>query len=146
MFLPGSSLASMPSKRRSNACWRIPRSNSPVDIQVRRDRSGEEPVTDWTLHANGSPLPCSALAEYLPLMASLGSEAEFSGTMSWQLGENHWWIDLGGSIFKHVSLDRLFEQHAHRLSGTARSTSNAAESNRTTDGATLLDRFARKMA
>jgi hypothetical protein len=94
-------------------------SNSPVDIKVRRDRSGEEPITNWTLQANGSPLPCSALAEYLPLMASLGSEAEFFGTMSWQLGESHWWVDLGGSFFKHVSLDRLFEQHAHRLSGEA---------------------------
>ncbi len=94
-------------------------SNSPIDIRVRRDRSGEEPVTNWTVHANGSPLPCSALAEYLPLMASLGSDAEFSGTMSWQLAENHWLVDLGGSFFKHVSLDRLFEQHAHRLSGTA---------------------------
>jgi hypothetical protein len=94
-------------------------SNSPVDIKVHRDRSGEQPVTNWTVHANGSPLPCSALAEYLPLMASLGSDAEFSGTMSWQLGANHWWIDLGGSFFTHVSLDRLFEQHAHRLSGTA---------------------------
>ncbi len=96
------------------------RSNAPVDIKIRRDRSDNEPVTDWTLQANGSPLPCSALAEYLPLMASLGSDAEFSGTMSWQLGENHWWIDLGGSTFEHVSLDRLFEQQAHRLSGTAK--------------------------
>jgi hypothetical protein len=94
-------------------------SNSPVDIRIRRDRSDDAPVTDWTLHTNGSPLPCSALAEYLPLMASLGSDAEFSGTMSWQLGENHWWVDLGGSFFQHVSLDRLFERQAHRLSGMA---------------------------
>lgn len=94
-------------------------SDAPVDIKIRRDRSGETPWTNWTLHANGSPLPCSALAEYLPIMENLGSDAEFNGTMRWQLTEDDWWIDLGGSTFSHVSLDRLFEQHAHRLSGTA---------------------------
>ena len=96
-------------------------SDAPVDIKVRRDRSGDEPV-DSTGHSipTAAPLPCSALAEYLPLMASLGSDAEFSGTMRWQLGGNHWWVDLGGSTFEHVSLDRLFEQQAHRLSGTAK--------------------------
>ena len=98
----------------------ISQSDSPIDITVRRDRSGTLPVTQWLLDTHRTPLPCSALAEYLPMLESLGSDAMFSGTMRWQLEPSDWWIDLGGSQFEHVSLDRLFEQHAQRLSGTAR--------------------------
>jgi hypothetical protein len=98
----------------------ISRPGSPVTVSVRRDRSGEEPATLWSLDTNGTPLPCSALAEYLPLLESLGSEAMFSGTMCWQLQANGcWWIDLGGSRFEQIALDRLFERQVHRFSGRA---------------------------
>jgi hypothetical protein len=52
-------------------------------------------------------------------MESLGSDAMFSGTMRWQLQADGWWIDLGGSSFEDVSLDRVFERQTHRLTGTA---------------------------
>ncbi|MDF1845108.1 MAG: hypothetical protein P1U77_27155 [Rubripirellula sp.] len=94
-------------------------SEVPLQLTVRRDRSGETPSTQWQLASGGTPLPCSALSEYLPLMAGLGSEAMFSGTIAWQQTQNEWSIDLGGSRFENISLDRLFEQHAHRLSGKA---------------------------
>jgi hypothetical protein len=96
------------------------RTESPINITVRRDRGGEAPATHWLLETSGTPLPCSALAEYFPLMESLGSDAMFSGTMRWQLQGDQWWIDLGGSNFEDVSLDRVFEHQAHRFTGTAK--------------------------
>ncbi len=97
----------------------ISQSNSPFTITASRIRSGESPSTRWLLDTGGTPLPCSALGEYLPPLESLGSDAMFSGTMRWHTQAGQWWIDLGGSRFEQVSLDRLFEKHAHRLSGTA---------------------------
>jgi hypothetical protein len=92
---------------------------SPLTITVRRDRSDEYPATEWLLDTQGTSLPCSALAEYLPQLESLGSEATFRGSLHWRQQQEHWSIDLAGSRFEGISLDRLFEQNAHRISGTA---------------------------
>jgi hypothetical protein len=92
---------------------------APLQLTVRRDRSGSVPATQWRLDSGGTPLPCSVLSEYLPLMRDLGSEAMFSGSISWRWDASQWSIDLGGSRFENISLDRLFEQHAYRLSGKA---------------------------
>ncbi len=91
----------------------------PLTISVRRDRSDEQPATDWLLDTQGTALPCSALAEFLPKLESLGNEATFTGTCQWRQQDGQWSIDLAGSRFEQISLDRLFEQHAHRLSGNA---------------------------
>lgn len=93
--------------------------DTPINITVRRDRSGKRPVTRWSLDTRGTALPCSAIADFLPEMEKLGVNAEYTGTMTWQLDKNHWWIDLGGSRFNDISLDRIFEQNSHRLSGNA---------------------------
>jgi hypothetical protein len=93
--------------------------DTPINIMVRRDRSSKRPVTRWSLDTRGTALPCSAISDFLPEMEKLGVNAEFAGTMTWQIDTNHWWIDLGGSRFTDVSLDRIFEQNSHRLSGTA---------------------------
>ena len=93
--------------------------NTPVNITVHRDRSGKNPVTRWSLDTRGTALPCSAIADFLPEMERLGLNAEYTGTMTWQLEPNHWWIDLSGSRFTDISLDRVFENNSHRLSGTA---------------------------
>lgn len=93
--------------------------DAPLQMTVRRDRSRERPFTQWTLQTGDTSLPCSTLAEYVPWMASLGNQATFSGTMAWQSDERQWSMDLGGSRFENVSLDRFFEKHAHRLSGSA---------------------------
>lgn len=94
-------------------------SGQTIAISARRDRRGELPLTQWTLDTHGIALPCSALAEFLPLMESLGAESIFSGTLAWQGRGQDWSIDLGGSRFEQVSLDRLFEHQSHRLSGMA---------------------------
>lgn len=97
----------------------IMQSEAPLTITIRRDRSEEIPATDWLLDTQGTALPCSAVAEFLPELQGLGSGATFTGTFHWRQQADHWSIDLGGSRFEQISLDRLFEQHAHRLSGSA---------------------------
>ena len=95
------------------------RSDTPVSIAVSRNRRADKPFTSWTLRTDHTALPCSTLAEYLPLMAGLGSEAEFKGTMRWDVRDDGWTIDLGGSRFQQVDLSKLFEKHPHRLTGIA---------------------------
>ncbi|NNE00077.1 MAG: hypothetical protein HKN47_22380 [Pirellulaceae bacterium] len=93
--------------------------DSPVTVKVNRDRETGTPKTKWVLDTGRTPLPCSALADYLPALDALGSEAEFIGTMRWQSDANEWIVDLSGATFDKVALDRLFEKQSHRLSGKA---------------------------
>jgi hypothetical protein len=92
---------------------------SPIGITVIRDRSGEIPSTSWVLTTGQSPLPCSALAEYLPQLEPLGAEAMFSGTMRLNLAREDWEIDLGGSRFSEIDFGRWCETLPHRCTGTA---------------------------
>lgn len=93
-------------------------SDAPITVTAIRDRS-DIPTTKWVLNTGGTPLPCSALAEYLPALATLGQEAEFIGTMRWQSDATNMIINLDGSRFDKVQLDRLFERQPHRLTGKA---------------------------
>jgi len=93
--------------------------DAPIEIVVRRERGEKEPATVWLLDTGGTTLPCTALADYIPLLRRLGSEATFRGTLAAKLGQHHSSIDLSGSRFEDVSMDRLFEGHSHRLSGNA---------------------------
>ncbi len=92
---------------------------SPVTISVLRDRSGSTPSTSWVLRTGDTPLPCSALAEYLPPLERLGGDAMFAGTMRWKLERDGWTIDLGGSQFTDIALGQWLEHLPHRLTGTA---------------------------
>ncbi len=93
---------------------------TPVKITIRRERSGPTPRTQWTLETGDTPLPCSAVADWLPAMRRLGDEAAFTGMLQWEVDRlGHWTIDLGGSRFTNVDLSRLSEQMPHRLSGIA---------------------------
>lgn len=98
-------------------------SMSPVSVTVIRDRNGQRPSTSWVLSSGETPLPCSALAEYLPQLKSLGNEAMFSGTMRVKLAredwEEDWEIDLGGSRFSGIDLGQWCETLPHRCTGTA---------------------------
>ncbi|MGI9475051.1 MAG: hypothetical protein ACR2NZ_26195 [Rubripirellula sp.] len=95
------------------------RSDSPVSVSVLRDRNQDLPSTQWTLDTRGTALPCSAVAEFIPQMEGLGTDAEYTGTMRWQIDAETWSVDLSGSSFSQISLDRLFERHTHRLTGSA---------------------------
>jgi len=94
-------------------------SGQPVTVRVSRVRDIEPPTTRWLLDSGATPLPCSALAEYLPAIKRLGPEAEFLGKIRWQSDSRNSMVDLGGSQFRNVALDRLFEDQSHRLSGLA---------------------------
>lgn len=92
---------------------------TPISIIVTRQRDGDEPSTSWVLNAGETALPCSALAEYMPQLESLGSDATFAGTMAWTSYRDGWTIDLGGSRFEDISLGQWCEALPHRLTGTA---------------------------
>ena len=92
---------------------------SPIQVKVNRDRRVDPPVTRWLLDSGSTPLPCTVLAEYLPVLESLGPDAHFSGTIRWQSNARGWMVDLGGSRFDQVAMDRLFENQHHRLTGMA---------------------------
>jgi hypothetical protein len=96
-----------------------PASMSPVSVTVLRDRNGPRPSTSWVLSSGETPLPCSALAEYLPQLEPLGNEAMFSGTMRLELAREDWVIDLGGSRFSGIDFGQWCETLPHRCTGTA---------------------------
>lgn len=87
-------------------------SGETIDISIRRDRKGT-PRTQWTLDTHGATLRCAVLADYLPVLKRLGSEALFSGVMRLQPDADNWWIDLSGSQFQDIWLDRVFEGNAY---------------------------------
>ncbi|MCG8652786.1 MAG: hypothetical protein MI861_23300 [Pirellulales bacterium] len=93
------------------------RTLSPINISVTRDRNGSSPTTSWMLETGDTALPCSALAEYIPSLEQLGSDAMFLGVMRWTLGRDRWSVDLGGSRFSDLSLSHLMEKMPHRLIG-----------------------------
>lgn len=93
---------------------------SPIQITVLRDRSGPAPTTHWSLATGSTALPCSAIAEYLPgHWSNLGTEAMFSGSVAGVTSTHDWKIDLSGASFSNLSLDYIFANQPHRLSGTA---------------------------
>lgn len=100
-------------------------SHAPMMMKVQRNRDTVEAAqtittsTSVSLNTNGTALPCSAVADFLPAIESLGSSATFTGNLEWELSNNGWSIDLAGSRLAGIELDRLFENHAHRLSGKA---------------------------
>ncbi len=95
------------------------RDDAPVHISVVRDRGGHVAATDWTLQTGDIPLPCAALADHLPAMKNLGTDATFTGTLRWQVDRDGWSIDLGGSRFDNVELSELMHNVPHRLTGRA---------------------------
>ena len=99
--------------------------NSPMMLQVQRIRQEKNErrtmpsKTVMSLNTKGTALPCSAFADFWPALGSLGRRANFSGSLKWEVQEGTWAVDLGGSRFNQIELDQLFENQAHRLSGTA---------------------------
>lgn len=91
---------------------------APATLQVSRDRSGPLPRTRLSLVTGSSPLPCSMLAEYLPVMRRLGVDAQFAGSLRWELDHEDYTVHLQGARFTQVNMLDLFELFDHRLTGT----------------------------
>ena len=95
-------------------------SGTPIKVRIKRDRRDVKPTTSWTLDSGGTALPCSALAEYLPLMNRLGAEATYTGVMTYdEQADGGATLDLGASQFSGIELSRLFEDLPHKMTGTA---------------------------
>lgn len=98
---------------------------SPMILKILRDRGDNQDkhspalTTTVALNTNGTPLPCSALADFVTPFEQLGQTASFTGQLRWQCAVDQWQLDLSGSRFESLELDRLFENQSHRLSGTA---------------------------
>ena len=98
---------------------------SPMMLEILRDRGDHQDkqspalITTVTLNTNGAPLPCSVLADFATPFEQLGQTASFTGQLRCQWTVDQWQLDLSGSRFESLELDRLFENQSHRLSGTA---------------------------
>jgi hypothetical protein len=84
-----------------------------------RDRSGDVPRTDLVFSTEGTALPCSVLAEYLPVAKKLGPDAQFVGNVTCQQTANGWSFDFGSPTLMGVELSRCTEDLPHWIRGTA---------------------------
>ncbi|QDS86769.1 hypothetical protein EC9_09430 [Rosistilla ulvae] len=92
---------------------------SPATISITRDRSRRFPETAWKMHTGGTPLPYSLLSDYFPQLPKLGNSCEFNGPISCRLSRDGWNVDLGGSSITGIEVSRVFDNLAHKLTGTA---------------------------
>jgi hypothetical protein len=95
--------------------------DEPAVLRVERTRGSESPRTVWTLQTGSTPLPCSVLADYLPVMRRLGIHAEFSGILHWEAGiaghREDYSVRLEQARFAKVNLTELLEPFDYRMSG-----------------------------
>lgn len=95
--------------------------DEPAVLRVERTRGNEAPRTVWTLQTGSAPLPCSVLADYLPVMRRLGIQAEFSGILHWEAGmaghREDYSVRLEQARFAKVNLAELLEPFDYRMSG-----------------------------
>ena len=89
----------------------------PATVSVTRTRSGDAPKTHWELQTGSRPLPCSVLADYLPVMRMLGLDAEFSGLLSWHMERDDYFVRLQEAYFTNVNMLELFEPLDYHVSG-----------------------------
>jgi hypothetical protein len=59
-------------------------------VRVHRHRDKSPPETTVFIQTGPRPLPCSALAEFVPALRFLGKEAHFQGQSEWRLGSSGW--------------------------------------------------------
>ncbi|MFT7642782.1 MAG: hypothetical protein ACI9G1_004541 [Pirellulaceae bacterium] len=88
-------------------------------LRLIRERAMGPATTGWELDCNGTALPCSVMADYIPGMADLGDDAQFVGTISCRNIESQWQVDVTGR-FEQIDLDRMVTgRFPHRLTGDA---------------------------
>jgi len=91
----------------------------PAQLRVTRNRQVSPPATRWELHTGNTAFPCSVLAEQIAVLASLGDEATFQGTVEAMSTADGWEGRITGR-FRQVDLDHVVtNRFDHKLSGTA---------------------------
>jgi hypothetical protein len=90
-----------------------------AQLQITRNRTVTPPTTRWELDTGPTSLPCSLLAHYVEILASLGDGATFQGSVAATPTLDGWEGEVRG-YFRDVDLDRLVkDRYAHKLSGMA---------------------------
>ncbi|MCO8120177.1 hypothetical protein NHH03_00385 [Stieleria sp. TO1_6] len=84
-----------------------------------RDRSNPLPSTEVVFSTDGTALPCSAIAEYIPAAEMLGPEAHFSGSITARQQADGWVYELGNPTITGIELSRLTQDLPHRVIGDA---------------------------
>jgi len=91
----------------------------PARLMVSRNRLVSPPATRWTLRTGSAAFPCSVLADRVDVLASLGEEATFQGSVEMTYTDDDWAGEIAGR-FQHVDLDRMVtDRYDHKLSGMA---------------------------
>ncbi len=91
----------------------------PVQLQATRNRQVSPPATRWTLHTGSAAFPCALLADRVDILASLGDEAMFQGSVEMTCTGRGWEGEITG-CFRQVDLDRVVtNRYDHKLSGMA---------------------------
>jgi hypothetical protein len=91
----------------------------PAQLWITRNRNLKPPATRWELDTHSTALPCSLLADQIPVLDWLGERALFQGRVRVTQIAAGWEGDLTGR-FQDVDLDRLVTDHyQHKLSGLA---------------------------
>ncbi len=93
--------------------------DEPAQLHVTRNRQMSPPATRWKLRTGPTAFPCVMLADHVDILASLGEEATFQGSVEMTSTGRGWEGDIAGR-FRHVDLDQLVtNRYDHQLSGTA---------------------------
>lgn len=94
--------------------------SEPAQLRITRNRQVSPPATRWALNTRSTALPCSLLADYLPVLQTLGEQAAFRGTIEAMPAAEGWEGEITGR-FSDVDLDRVTERLKlrHKLSGAA---------------------------
>ncbi|MEO1615962.1 MAG: hypothetical protein AAFV88_08950 [Planctomycetota bacterium] len=95
------------------------RTDTRLAMDLFRDRSGPTPSTEWVVSTEGTALPCSALAEYLPFAERLGPGATFRGVIRCNESEDGWAYDLASCTLQAIDLGFVSDVLPHRMSGRA---------------------------
>ncbi len=91
----------------------------PAQLRVTRDRQRSPPATRWELNTHSTALPTSLLADYLPSLHWLGTEATFQGAVETVHSPGGWQGEFSGRL-RDIDLESLItERYDHKLSGRA---------------------------
>ncbi|MEL6107182.1 MAG: hypothetical protein AAFU85_14165 [Planctomycetota bacterium] len=94
--------------------------DSMLQCTLFRNREGRRPMTEVSLSTGTTPLPCSVLEDYFPVLRRLGPDARFRGTMEFrQLPDQGWSYNFDGTTVTGISLSRVSESLPYHVSGTA---------------------------
>lgn len=93
--------------------------DEPAQLHVTRNRQMSPPATRWKLQTGSTSFSCAMLADHVDILANLGDEATFQGSVEMTSTGRGWEGEIAGR-FRQVDLDQLVtNRYSHQLSGVA---------------------------